>query len=125
MEAPAGTVRFFDWRRLYPWPLTGRPSTPLGVADKAVASAWDIGYIPRAGLPVVKRLTKADQLHPKTALVDDDVRPDACHQVSLADDFARTFDQHDQDIERVASQSKRNVSLIKKPFCSKQPKRAE
>jgi len=94
-------------------------------SDKAVASAGDIGHIPRAGLPVAKRLAKADQLRPKTALVDDDVRPGVRHQVALADDFARTFDQQDQDIERAAAQSKRNVSLIKKPFCSKQAKRAE
>jgi hypothetical protein len=94
-------------------------------SDKTVASARDIGHIPRAGLPVAKRLAKADQLHPKTALVNDDVRPDARYQVTLADDFARTFDQHDQDIERATAQSKSNVSLIKKSFRSKQAKRAE
>ena len=74
-----------------------------------VASSSNVGDISVAELAIPERLSDGGYVNPEAALLDGDVPPDVIDQILLSDDFAWTFGEIDQNIERPATKRKRDT----------------
>jgi len=83
-------------RRLGAWAQMG--------AAKAIAATRDIDHVADARLPVAEHLAKGSDMEAQAALIHHETRPNPREQLSLADDFGRTFDQRDENVERATPQ---------------------
>src|SRR5260370_27407381 len=61
----------------------------------------------------------------QAALIDDEIRPHPCHQLSLADDFGCTLHQRDEKVECAATQIERDAILLEESFRRDQTKGTE
>ena len=61
----------------------------------------------------------------KADLFDENPRPDPGHQLPVADDFTRVFDEDEQDVEGAAAELDRLIFSLEKTLRGRQPKGAE
>ena len=93
--------------------------------DEAVAPPRQRGDVSGAVLSIPQRLAQIDHVKPQAAFLDDDVGPDFCDQIFLADDFVRGRGQDDQYIEGTGAELDRDAGLGEEPFARQQIERAE
>jgi hypothetical protein len=94
-------------RRRLPWAVRERDRR-----DEAVAASGNIDQIPVAA---AQRPAQRADLKFEIALLDKGVRPDAGHQLVLADHLARVLDQGDQNIQGAAAETNGLVALEQQP----------
>src|SRR5882757_2413779 len=79
---------------------------------EAVAATRDIGHVADARLTIAEDLPEGGDMEAQAALLDDEIRPDPCHQFPLADDFGCMLDEHAEKVERAAAQIERGAILL-------------
>jgi hypothetical protein len=52
----------------------------------------------------------------EATIFDGYIRPNPCHQISLADNFALVLNESEENIECASAQLKRNAGLLDPPF---------
>ncbi len=111
------------------WRYLGRRGPPLfrerNCCHKAVASTGNIDQIPIAAMAVAQRPPQGGDMDRKIALHNDRARPNAGHQLLLADEFAGVLDQGDQDIKSATAEANGLVAVQQQPLRRKQAKGAE
>gem|GEM_PF-4868602 len=66
-----------------------RPDCGRDGGNKAVASAGNIGDIPRPGLAISERLAQVNDVEAEAAFFDCEIRPSSVDEFALSYDFAR------------------------------------
>ncbi len=111
------------------WGYSGRRGPQLfrdrNCRDKAVATTGNIDQIPIAAMAVAQRPPQGGDMDRKIALHDGRARPDAGHQLLLADQLAGALDQGYQDIESTTAEANRLVAVQQEPLRRKQAKGSE
>src|SRR5215813_11490004 len=96
--------------RLHSWGLmvsgTVVPPRYLDRCDETVASPGNVNDEPISTVSVAQRATQGGNMDCEVGRLDEHVRPDARHQLLLADQCTGVIEQDDQDLQRTAS--KRN-----------------
>src|SRR5689334_8327325 len=93
------------------------PCYATGKAVAAAGAGHDIGRGAALGL---QHLAQARDMNAEAAFLDGDVRPDPGEKLLLRYDGAGSFEQHDEDVERAASQADIAVVEHETPLGGKQ-----
>ena len=94
-------------------------------ADKTVSSSRYVDDEAISVLSVAQCTSQCADVDREVVRFDEDVRPNARHQLLLTDHFAGTLQQCDQNFQSAASDIHRLVAFQQKKLRGQQPKRAE
>src|SRR5215471_4745062 len=93
--------------------------------DEAVATSGDVDDEPMPVAAIAQRATQCGHMDRQVGRLDEDIGPNARHQLLLADQLAAAFKQSNQDLQRATSEGHGLVALPQKKLCRKQAKRSE
>jgi len=105
------------------WDLGQRGSRDRG--DEAVAAPEYIGYKSEARLAITQQPAQRRDMKAEASRVHCNVLPDPRRQVPVAHDFARAFDQNDQDIQGAAADANRPGGPFEQPLSREQAEETE
>ncbi len=94
-------------------------------SDEAVAAAGDVDEVAVAAMAIAEHAAQRGDLDLQIAFLDDDVRPDALHQLVLGHELAMPLDQGDQDLERTAAEPERGVAFEQQSLLREEAKAPE
>src|SRR5262249_35653749 len=92
---------------------------------ETVPLPWNTGDVSAAGLAVAQHSSERSDLDFEVALVDDDVGPDASHELLLAHKLTRALDQHVQDFQSPSADPHGSFAFQQELLCRKEAERAE
>src|SRR5882672_3276584 len=93
--------------------------------DEIIAPSYHGDDVTIAALPVAEGAAQGADLNLQVRLFDERLWPRASHQLFLADHFAATLDQSDENVEGAIAEPHRIVALQQQPLRRKEPERAK
>src|SRR5215470_15843678 len=92
---------------------------------EAVPLPGNTGEVSAAWLAVAQYPSKRSDLDFEVALFNDDVGPDAGHELLLAHELTRALDQHVQDFQGSSADANWSFAFQQELLCRKEAERAE
>jgi hypothetical protein len=90
--------------------------------DEAVAASGDVDDEPMPIPTITQRATQRRHMDREVARLDENIGPNASHQIMLADQLTASFKQSDQDFQSSASESYGLVALPQEKLRREQAK---
>ena len=109
-------------------PHDSRWCSPVRVRNRRyelIAATRDAGQIPPAGLSIAKRLAKAGDMNPESAIIGEGIGPDAGEELGLADKLAGAFHEYCQNIEGAAPEPNGSFIFQQQLLCRQETERPE
>src|SRR6516162_6902935 len=100
-------------------------SRHLDRGDEAVATSGDVHDEPMPVAAIAQRATQCGHVDRQVGRLDEDVGPNARHQLLLADQLTAAFKQSNQDLQSATSEGHGLVALPQKKLRRKQAERPE
>jgi hypothetical protein len=92
---------------------------------ETVPLPWNTGEVSAAWLAVAQYPSQRSDLDFEVGLFDDDVGPDAGHELLLAHELSGALDQHVQDFQGPSTDPNGSFTFQQELLCRKKAERAE